>query len=296
METHYKGKVAYIRPFPDVVMVEVLCPELRFIDEKERAKVKERIDKCNKERLLLLCQLLDIPDMKVTTKKEVVSAKLLEFLEFPHVTKSVVRAENVERSRKQKSIKESGQKVYGKGKAKVSGEPPPEPTEKEVRKFIIDWAKGIDFVKSVMGDLFRRLEDHFKMDLCDRKEELKHILTDIIFEEDDQDDDTDDSGGEDASRSGEDAGQKDAEGSDEDAGGEEDAEGSDEDAGEEEDAEGPSEDAGEEEGAEGSSEDAGEDEDPEGSDEDAGEEEDAEGSSEAGEEECAEGSSEDAGE
>ncbi|KAG1370129.1 hypothetical protein COCNU_15G004950 [Cocos nucifera] len=65
--------------------------------EKERAKVKERLDKCNKERLLAFCELLDIPDTKATTKKGEISAKLLEFLESPHVTRrDVVLAENVE--------------------------------------------------------------------------------------------------------------------------------------------------------------------------------------------------------
>ncbi|KAG1331445.1 hypothetical protein COCNU_02G014130 [Cocos nucifera] len=198
-------------------------------EEKERAKVKERIDKCNKERLLLLCELLDIPDMKATTKKEEVSAKLLEFLESPHVTRSVVRAENVERGRKQKNIEESGQQAYGKGKAKVSRKPPPEPTEEEMRTVVIDWAQEIGFAKTIQDKLFPQLKAHFKMDLWHRKEELRHILADLVFEEDNQDGDADDSGGEDAASSGEDTRQKDSEGSDEDSGEEEDAEGSDED-------------------------------------------------------------------
>nr|XP_029119486.1 uncharacterized protein LOC105042140 isoform X3 [Elaeis guineensis] len=36
---------------------------------KERAKVKEWLAKCNKERLLVLCELLNVPDAKATTKK-----------------------------------------------------------------------------------------------------------------------------------------------------------------------------------------------------------------------------------
>ncbi|XP_073099065.1 DEK domain-containing chromatin-associated protein 2 isoform X5 [Elaeis guineensis] len=80
---------------------------------KERAKVKEWLAKCNKERLLVLCELLNVPDAKATTKKGEISAKLLEFLESPHVTGRDVLTENVERGRKCKRIKESSQKASG---------------------------------------------------------------------------------------------------------------------------------------------------------------------------------------
>ncbi|XP_073099062.1 DEK domain-containing chromatin-associated protein 2 isoform X2 [Elaeis guineensis] len=83
----------------------------RKSNAKERAKVKEWLAKCNKERLLVLCELLNVPDAKATTKKGEISAKLLEFLESPHVTGRDVLTEN--RGRKCKRIKESSQKASG---------------------------------------------------------------------------------------------------------------------------------------------------------------------------------------
>lgn len=39
------------------------------LQEKQRAKTKEKIDKCVKEKLLDFCDLLDIPVSKATIKK-----------------------------------------------------------------------------------------------------------------------------------------------------------------------------------------------------------------------------------
>ncbi|GKV19379.1 hypothetical protein SLEP1_g29648 [Rubroshorea leprosula] len=38
-------------------------------EEKQKMKVKEKLDKCNKEKLLELCDVLDIPVAKATTRK-----------------------------------------------------------------------------------------------------------------------------------------------------------------------------------------------------------------------------------
>nr|XP_029121836.1 DNA ligase 1 isoform X3 [Elaeis guineensis] len=69
--------------------------------EKQRAKIKEKLDKCNKEKLLDFCELLDLHVLKATTKKEEISAKLLEFLECPYVTRDVVLTEK-EKGKKRK--------------------------------------------------------------------------------------------------------------------------------------------------------------------------------------------------
>ncbi|KAJ8646031.1 hypothetical protein MRB53_007779 [Persea americana] len=59
--------------------------------EKERAKLKEKIDKCVKECLFDFCELLDILVTKESKKVEL-SARLLEFLESPHATTDVLLA------------------------------------------------------------------------------------------------------------------------------------------------------------------------------------------------------------
>jgi len=62
--------------------------------EKHRTKIKEKLDKFNKEKLLDFCEILDISVAKATTKKEEVSAKVLEFLESPFITRDVVLTDN----------------------------------------------------------------------------------------------------------------------------------------------------------------------------------------------------------
>ncbi|CAO2835746.1 unnamed protein product [Amaranthus hypochondriacus] len=62
-------------------------------EEKQRMKVKEKFDKCVKEKLLEFCDVLDIPITKTTTKKEDIVSKLLEFLMAPHATTTELLAE-----------------------------------------------------------------------------------------------------------------------------------------------------------------------------------------------------------
>ncbi|KAH0448693.1 hypothetical protein IEQ34_022493 [Dendrobium chrysotoxum] len=73
-------------------------------EEKEKSKVREKLNKCNKERLLDFCDLLDVYTLKVTTKKEEISAKLLEFLESPHATREVLLSEKDTKGKKRRRV------------------------------------------------------------------------------------------------------------------------------------------------------------------------------------------------
>lgn len=54
---------------------------LPLLQDKQKAKVKEKFDKCNKEKLLEFCDLLDIPIAKATTRKvcSITAATLFSF-------------------------------------------------------------------------------------------------------------------------------------------------------------------------------------------------------------------------
>ncbi|ESR50126.1 hypothetical protein CICLE_v100310092mg, partial [Citrus x clementina] len=71
-------------------------------EEKHRAKVKEKIDKCVKEKLLDFCDVLNIPINKAVVKKEELSVKLLEFLECPHATTDILLADKEQKGKKRK--------------------------------------------------------------------------------------------------------------------------------------------------------------------------------------------------
>ncbi|KAI0503529.1 hypothetical protein KFK09_014463 [Dendrobium nobile] len=53
-------------------------------EEKQRAKTKEKLDKCVKETLLEMCDLFDLTVSKTNTKKDEIIVKLLDFMEAPH--------------------------------------------------------------------------------------------------------------------------------------------------------------------------------------------------------------------
>ncbi|XP_047342104.1 DEK domain-containing chromatin-associated protein 1-like [Impatiens glandulifera] len=72
-------------------------------EEKQKGKVKERLDKCVKEKLLDFCDVLNIPINKTSAKKEEVSIKLLEFLESPYATTDTLLAEKEQKSKKRKA-------------------------------------------------------------------------------------------------------------------------------------------------------------------------------------------------
>ncbi|XWS51744.1 hypothetical protein CRYUN_Cryun11dG0009800 [Craigia yunnanensis] len=79
-------------------------------EEKQKIKVTEKFDKCNKEKLLEFCDVLDIPIMKTTTRKEDIVAKLIDFLEAPHAKTTVLLAEKEKSSKgtKRKRVTKSG--------------------------------------------------------------------------------------------------------------------------------------------------------------------------------------------
>ncbi|XXG49775.1 hypothetical protein AAC387_Pa02g3852 [Persea americana] len=70
---------------------------------KERAQLKQKIDKCVKECLLDFCKLLDIPVTSLAKKMEL-SAKLLEFLESPHATTEVSLAKKQQKRKRRARI------------------------------------------------------------------------------------------------------------------------------------------------------------------------------------------------
>lgn len=92
-------------------------------EEKQRAKIKEKLDKCIKDNLLDLCDLLDLTVSKANTKKEEIIVKLVDFLEAPHATTDVILAEKEqsEKFRKRKRFSEgSGSRSSGGTSAKRS--------------------------------------------------------------------------------------------------------------------------------------------------------------------------------
>ncbi|XP_055807144.1 DEK domain-containing chromatin-associated protein 4-like [Solanum dulcamara] len=71
-------------------------------EEKQKMKVKEKLDKCVKEKLLELCDLLDIPVGKATSRKEDLESQLIDFLDAPHPTTSELLAEKDQSSKGKK--------------------------------------------------------------------------------------------------------------------------------------------------------------------------------------------------
>ncbi|PKA55259.1 omega-hydroxypalmitate O-feruloyl transferase [Apostasia shenzhenica] len=78
-------------------------------EEKHRSRVKEKLNKCNKDRLLEFCDLLDIYTLKVTTKKEEISEKLLEFLESPQATRDVLLSDKGKGGKRKWGARGAGQ-------------------------------------------------------------------------------------------------------------------------------------------------------------------------------------------
>ncbi|KAK6777010.1 hypothetical protein RDI58_023727 [Solanum bulbocastanum] len=71
-------------------------------EEKQKMKVKEKLDKCVKEKLLELCDVLDIPVDKDTSRKEDLESQLMDFLDAPHPTTSELLAEKEQSSKGKK--------------------------------------------------------------------------------------------------------------------------------------------------------------------------------------------------
>ncbi|XP_008811637.1 protein DEK-like isoform X3 [Phoenix dactylifera] len=98
-------------------------------DEKQRAKMKEKLDKYVKDTLLDLCDLFDIPVSKTTMRKEDLVAKLLDFMVAPHASTDVTLSD------KQQLIKSQKRKRVTKGSAykSVAGAPTKRSRKKQTK-------------------------------------------------------------------------------------------------------------------------------------------------------------------
>ncbi|XP_020579127.1 DNA ligase 1-like isoform X2 [Phalaenopsis equestris] len=76
-------------------------------EEKQRAKIKEKLDKSVKENLLELCDLFDLSVSKTNARKDEIIMKVLDFLEAPQKMSDVMHAEK-QLSKSRKRSKSSG--------------------------------------------------------------------------------------------------------------------------------------------------------------------------------------------
>ncbi|KAL8147666.1 hypothetical protein AgCh_005112 [Apium graveolens] len=97
-------------------------------EEKQKNKIKEKLDKCVKEKLLEFCDVLDLPISKATIKKEDIVTKLFDFLEAPQATTSELLAEK-ELSSKGNKRKRSSEKSMS-----ISGSAPSKSSAKSQRR------------------------------------------------------------------------------------------------------------------------------------------------------------------
>ncbi|EHA8590151.1 protein DEK [Cocos nucifera] len=97
-------------------------------DEKQRAKMKEKLDKYVKDTLLDLCDLFDIPVSKTAMRKEDLVAKLLDFMVAPHATTDVILAEKQQQSRKRKRL------TKGSASKSVAGAPTKRSRKKQTKR------------------------------------------------------------------------------------------------------------------------------------------------------------------
>ncbi|XP_041999494.1 protein DEK-like [Salvia splendens] len=72
-------------------------------EEKQRTKVKEKLEKCVRGKLLDLCDVLNITVNKTSTKKEELTTVLVDFLESPHATTDSLLADKEKKGKKRKS-------------------------------------------------------------------------------------------------------------------------------------------------------------------------------------------------
>ncbi|KAG2327896.1 hypothetical protein Bca4012_036934 [Brassica carinata] len=72
-------------------------------EEKQRAKTKEKIEKCVKDKLIDFCDVLDIPINKSNVKKEELVVSVVEFLECPKATRDIVLTDPEKETKKRKT-------------------------------------------------------------------------------------------------------------------------------------------------------------------------------------------------
>ncbi|PHU04075.1 hypothetical protein BC332_24897 [Capsicum chinense] len=90
-------------------------------EEKQKMKVKEKLNKCVKEKLLELCDVLDIPDAEDTSRKEDLESQLLDFLLAPYPTTSELLSEK-DQSSKGKKRERASKKSPSSGSTKSKAE------------------------------------------------------------------------------------------------------------------------------------------------------------------------------
>ncbi|CAA3019972.1 DNA ligase 1-like isoform X1 [Olea europaea subsp. europaea] len=91
-------------------------------EEKQMRKLKEKLDKCVKEKLVEVCDVLDISISKSTTRKEDIIAKLIDFLMDPHATTTELLAEKEQlgKEKKRKMVSKSNVSTSGNASSKGS--------------------------------------------------------------------------------------------------------------------------------------------------------------------------------
>ncbi|CAL9247148.1 unnamed protein product [Arabidopsis halleri] len=108
-------------------------------EEKQRARAKEKLEKCIKEKLIDFCDVLDIPINKSTVKKEELAVRVLEFLVCPKATRDILLADSEKETKKRKkstpknvtSGESSDLPAKRRRQAKNSGKKQEQPTETE---------------------------------------------------------------------------------------------------------------------------------------------------------------------
>ncbi|KAL2993173.1 hypothetical protein AAZX31_10G094700 [Glycine max] len=108
-------------------------PQFKAEEDKQRAKIKEKIDKFVKEKLLDFCDVLNIQINKTNVKKEEGSTKLLEYLESPHATTKILLAD-----KEQKGKKRTRKSFPSKSPGKASTETPAKAWFRELPTGVLD--------------------------------------------------------------------------------------------------------------------------------------------------------------
>ncbi|KAL4555219.1 hypothetical protein LXL04_037830 [Taraxacum kok-saghyz] len=133
------------------------------LQEKQKLKVKEKLDKYHKEKLLEFCNLFDMPIAKTSAKKEDVVVKLIDFMLTPHATTSELI------SKKEQS---------SKGKKRTSSSKKRTPPSRSSSK-------------TTFTDILKQLAKRFSTDLTSRKASIKLMiqeeLTKLADEADEED-------------------------------------------------------------------------------------------------------------
>nr|XP_010906203.1 protein DEK isoform X2 [Elaeis guineensis] len=164
-------------------------------DEKQRAKMKEKLDKYVKDTLLDLCDLFDIPVSRTTMRKEDLVAKLLDFMVAPHATTDVILAD------KQQSMKSRKRKRVTKGSASkgVAEAPPKQSRKKQTKREDSPNSKG-----KIVQENEEEVEKENENGISDEDEALKQSEFEVKESESEEAADEDEDDNEDSGKSKED--------------------------------------------------------------------------------------------